>query len=262
MLSDSNTEMEANGNFRAAKKKKLYEDIVDQIQAQIDSGKLKSGDKLPSERELSEIFGVSRNTVREAIKSLEQNHTLKSVPGSGTFIFLKSSKHWIDLLAMSLFEETNTLLNVFEFRKMLEPQVARLAAENATSQEISELEEIIHKQEETLIAENYDSSLIISLDNKFHQIIAKASNNKVIFEVVKRINDLLSHSREEGFQSKLRIEMSIEGHRKIFEAIKTKNFELASVETHNHLSSVEQIVLTNLHPDNKSSDGNEGEGQD
>lgn len=249
MAPTEKSELKSKENFRVAKKKKLYEDIVDQIQSHIDSGKLKSGDKLPSERELSEIFRVSRNTVREAIKALEKNHTLKSVPGSGTFIFLRSGEHWIDLLANSLFEETNTVLEIFELRKILEPQVAKLAAENATSQDLLELDAIIKKQKEAFIAELYDATFLVKLDNNFHQVLAKASNNKVIFEVVKRINDLLSQCREESLQSKLRIKMSLQGHCKIFEAVKTKNPDLAFRETYDHLKSVEQVVFANRYPD-------------
>ena len=121
--------------LQAVAKTKLHEQIVNQVQVLIEKGRLKHGDQLPPERELASIFKVSRHTVREAIRILEQKKILKSRPGSGTFIILEDESSVVEFMARAIFREKNTLSEIFQFRELLEPQIAGLAAQNATKKE-------------------------------------------------------------------------------------------------------------------------------
>ena len=94
--------------LKAVTKTKLHEQIVNQIQALIDKGRLRHGDQLPPERELATIFKVSRHSVREAIRILEQKRILKSRPGSGTYIILEDASSVVDFLARAINQEKNT----------------------------------------------------------------------------------------------------------------------------------------------------------
>lgn len=137
-------------NLQAVAKTKLHEQIVEQVQLLIEKGRLKHGDQLPPGRELASIFKVSRHTVREAIRILEQKKILKSRPGSGTDIILEDESSVVELLARAIFREKNSLSEIFQFRELLKPQIAGLAAQNATQKDISVLEDILNRQKKEL----------------------------------------------------------------------------------------------------------------
>ena len=113
----------------------------------IEKGRLKRGDQLPTERELSETFKVSRATVREAIFSLETMKLVERRQGDGTYVIASSEEALVQPLATSLFHEKDDMIDIFSLRKIIEPEVAQLASENATPEEINELEEILKEQE-------------------------------------------------------------------------------------------------------------------
>ncbi|MBU1150080.1 MAG: GntR family transcriptional regulator, partial [Proteobacteria bacterium] len=123
---------------------------MQQVLVLIEEGKLKRGDHLPSERELTETFKVSRTTVREAIRTLESMKLLQSRQGNGTYVLASSEEALIQPLAAALFKEKDDIRDIFYIRKIIEPHVAELAAENATPQEIEEMERILRKQEECI----------------------------------------------------------------------------------------------------------------
>ncbi len=135
--------------LKPVEKKKAYEDIVQQIRTLIEEGKLKRNDHLPSERDLSETFRVSRTTVREAIRTLESMKLLQSRQGDGTYVLASSEESLIQPLAVALFNKKDDIRDIFYIRKIIEPHVAELAAENATPQEIAEMERILQQQEES-----------------------------------------------------------------------------------------------------------------
>jgi GntR family transcriptional repressor for pyruvate dehydrogenase complex len=225
--------------FRAVKKKKLYQEIMSQIQGLIKKEKLKVGDRLPPERDLAEIFNVSRHSVREAIRTLEQKNILKSLPGSGTFVVSRNGESIVDFLTEAVIQEKGKLAEIFEFRKMIEPQVAFLAAKNATIEEIAEMEKIIDQQK--MGGTNIKN--MIKLDETFHLTLARATKNGILQRIVEHINEIIRKCRDEGYQSELRWQKSTEGHSSILEEIKKRNPELALKLMTDHLNLIEEIVI-------------------
>ena len=134
--------------LKEVRKKRAYEDIVMQIHELIKKGRLKQNDQLPNEKELSETFKVSRSTVREAILSLETMRLVERRQGDGTYVIATSEEALVQPLASTLFGEKDDLIDIFFLRKIIEPEVAHIAAENATAEEIEELEKILREQEE------------------------------------------------------------------------------------------------------------------
>lgn len=226
--------------LQAVAKTKLHEQIVNQVQALIEKGRLKHGDQLPPERELASIFKVSRHTVREAIRILEQKKILRSRPGSGTFIILEDESSVVEFMARAIFREKNTLSEIFQFRELLEPQIAGLAARNATQKNISVLEDILEKQKQEL-GNTIESK---ELDEKFHLALAKATGNSVLFQVVELFGHILLKSRHEDSQSPYRNKLSIEGHNKILDAIKDADFRAANKLMAGHLDAIRELVLS------------------
>jgi GntR family transcriptional repressor for pyruvate dehydrogenase complex len=223
-------------NLQAVAKVKLHEQIVEQVQLLIEKGRLKHGDQLPPERELAGIFKVSRHTVREAIRILEQKNVLKSRPGSGTYIILEDETSVVEHLAKAIFKEKNTLAEIFQFRELLEPQIAGLAAKNATLKHISILEGILERQEKELGNPNLSKEL----DEKFHLALAQATGNSVLLQVSELFGHILLQSRHEQSQSPDRNKLSIQGHKQILDAIRVGDSTAANQLMADHLHAIQK----------------------
>ena len=139
--------------LKAVKKKRAYEGIVEQIRKLIEKGKLRRGDQLPVEKELSETFKVSRLTVREAILSLETMKLVDRRQGNGTYVIASSEEALVKPLAAALAQEKGSFLDVFAVREIIEPEIARLAVRNKTEAQVKELERILEAQEKELTGE-------------------------------------------------------------------------------------------------------------
>ena len=226
-------------NLKAARRNRLYEEIIAQIQDLIDSGNLKSGDQLPPERELAEIFKVSRNSVREAIRALEEKSILQSRPGDGTYVVIPEEKSLIEPLAAAIQTQKDKLQEIFQFRRLIEPQIAYLAAENASDDDIAGFRTILEEQERQIKrGEN-----AIEPDVQFHLSLAGSVKNSLLMRAVEILNDALRESRAEYVQSKTRQEISLSAHFKVLEAIEKRDPNLAWKEMNEHLVNTERIVF-------------------
>jgi GntR family transcriptional regulator, transcriptional repressor for pyruvate dehydrogenase complex len=228
--------------LKPVEKKKAYEDIVQQIRTLIEEGKLKRNDHLPSERDLSETFRVSRTTVREAIRTLESMKLLQSRQGDGTYVLASSEESLIQPLAASLFNEKDDIRDIFYIRKIIEPHVAELAAENATPQEIEELEKILQRQEESIGR----GEGIIETDSAFHNLMVKATANRVMERLIVVLMDLSMQAREKYLtedENDERVKRSLEGHYRILSAIKKGDGDAARKSMQQHIEEIEGIIF-------------------
>lgn len=241
---DKKQQFSAAANLKAVYKTKLYQQITSQIRDLIQEGKLKHGDQLPPERELAEIFRVSRHSVREAIRTLEEKKILKSRVGSGTYVILEDASSVVDFFARAIQREKGKLAEIFEFRRMIEPQIARLAAQNATPQQLEKLEEFVRLQRKS----SHELEKSIALDQAFHLTLALATGNEILLRIVERINDILAESRAKFVQSPARRHRSIDGHNKILEAVRRRDPDLAAETMHSHLLEIEAVCLPNVNP--------------
>lgn len=225
--------------LKAVKKKRVYEDIVQQIRNLIQKGKLKQGDQLPTERELVDTFKVSRASVREAIRYLESMKFVKSRQGDGTYVIASSEEALIQPLATALFLEKDSLMDIFTIRKFIEPQVAQLAAEKATPSDIKELEEILEEQAKDL----GDGLNFTKTDSEFHNLLTQIAKNRVLERLLFAILDLLAQTREKYLQVEGRAQKSLKGHQEILSAIKVRNPVVARQAMRRHLEEIERILF-------------------
>jgi GntR family transcriptional repressor for pyruvate dehydrogenase complex len=200
---------------------------------------LKRDDQLPTERELSETFRVSRATVREAIFSLETMKLVERRQGDGTYVIASSEEALVQPLATSLFHEKDDMIDIFSLRKIIEPEVAQLASENATPEEINELEEILKEQEK----EAANGKNPVQRDSEFHYSLARMARNRVLERLLFAVVDLLGKTREKYLQTEERKQKSIHGHYNILAAIKNGNGTAARQAMRRHLEDVEDIVF-------------------
>ncbi len=222
----------------SGRRKKIYEQIVDRLNELIRGGELKAGDRLPPERKLAELFQVSRNTVREAIKTLEEKGVVESRTGAGTYVAEKGGDEIVSAMAGALEAGRNRLGEVLELRRLLEPRIAALAAERITGEGIRRLEEILLLQEAAL----GEGKRQAELDDRFHLAVAEASGNSVLAGVFGNVREILGESRSEGLQSRARGERSVAAHREILSAVRRGQKGEAEEKMRDHLLNVEKSL--------------------
>lgn len=225
--------------LKAIKKTRIYEEVVSQIHDLIREGKFKSGDQLPSERELAETFKVSRTSVREALRALETKGLIVSRTGAGNFIAELPVESLVAPLAALLIEEKGALADIFEMRKLIEPHIAFLAAERAAKSDIDRMKSVLDKQREAVSR----GETGVEADAEFHFAIGRATQNQALEKLVSGLMDLLSHSREESLQTPGRSQASIESHSRIVSAIEKHDNEGARKAMLYHIEQVEENVF-------------------
>ncbi len=226
--------------FKPVKKTRVYEEIVVKVKHMIEKGRLHHGDQLPPERELAEVFSVSRSSVREALRSLETQGYLESRQGDGTYIARQPVESLVNPLATVIFSEKDGQMELFEMRRLIEPQLAYLAAERATPEEIIMLGKALELQEKAFAAGESGTEV----DKTFHYILAKAAKNKVILRIVDNIMDLLAESRDKYLQVEGRAEKSLARHREMLNAIRAGDKELAAQVMQEHLEDIELSLFS------------------
>lgn len=220
---------------RQVKRRRLYEDIVQQFHALIYQGALKPGDRLPAERELSEQFQVSRSSVREALRALELQGLVVSKRGSGTFISTGNLDAALALVAANLNGGTAALPDVFEMRHLMEPQIAALAAQRANLEDVTRLREILTEQQWQI-----DSGETgVAADTDFHFTLAAATHNSALVKVVSAIEDILQVSRDRSLQEPGRPQRSLASHSQILEMVERGDTAGARQAMNHHLTAVE-----------------------
>ena len=224
--------------LRAVKKKRIHEEIIDQIREELANGRLKPGDRLPSERELSTRFQVSRASVREAIRALESMDVVTIKTGEGTFVATGSEILFSPLVSIIL-QQKDVLLDIFEARKVIEPEIAALAARRASLEEIRQMEEMLEEQARQIA--RGESGL--EADTAFHSLLTQSTKNKVFLRLNDAIVDSLYETRERSLHVYGRPARSLAGHREILKAIRAKNPAQARHAMLHHLTAIEQNVL-------------------
>jgi len=238
--------------LRAVKTRRIHEEIVAQIREQLAEGLLKSGDQLPSERELSEKFQVSRASVREAIRALESLGLVKIKSGNGTYV-ASSLQTLLSPLVSVILQQKDVLLDIFEAREIIEPEMAALAAKRADPEEIDQMAAILEEQARQIA----DGGTGMEADSAFHSILAQAAKNKVILKLNDSIVDSLRETRERSLQTHGRPARSLAGHRKILDAIHAKNPAKARRAMLEHLRAIGRNVLK---PTGGEEEGGNGSG--
>jgi len=222
-------------DFKVIKRRRLYQDIVGQIQGSIREGVLKPGDRLPAERELAEQLQVSRSSLREAMRTMELQGLVASRPGAGTFIRQESLDALIAIMDSSMDKVKDSLKDIFEVRHLLEPHIAALAAERASPKDIRLMGEAIQDQEKQIA----QGETGVEGDTAFHFAMAQSIKNWALLIVISNIEDILSESRDLSLQSPGRPERSLDSHRQILERIIQRDVEGARAAMEYHISQVE-----------------------
>jgi GntR family transcriptional regulator, transcriptional repressor for pyruvate dehydrogenase complex len=227
-----------NSDFETVRRNKVYEDVARQIERLI-LKKLKPGDKLPSERELAEMLAVSRSSIRDAIRSLELVGMVEPRQGAGTIVREITADTLANPLTNAIKRKEEMVIELLDFRRIIEPPLAARAATHASPEDTTEMEEILARQDQKLRR----GESTIPEDSEFHYAIALASGNSVVLKVLDILMDMLRDTRERSLQIEGRPQKSLAGHRRILAAIKRHDAEGAKDAMRRHIEDVEEIVL-------------------
>lgn len=228
-------------SFQPIVTKKIYEEIVEQIKDMISRGELEPGQKLPSEREMSESMGVSRASVREALTALEALGILDIRPGEGTFVKQTNISEIFEPLALVLAVERTPGAQLMEVRRVLETESAALAAMRASEANLTKIGENLDKMKNASSIQQ-----AVEYDLKFHFAIAEATQNTILLRIMNTVADLMHHTfrsdREKLYASPNNGKQILSEHTAIYTAIKNRNPQKARDKMLEHINNIEKGI--------------------
>ena len=223
--------------FRSVKQEhKLYKTIVDQIQQKIISGELRPGERLPSERELADAFGVGRPTVREATKVLESKGLLEMRRGAGVFVSPAIQDALLESLNLLVQYNQCTPEMVYEVRRVQEVSMAGLAALRATENDLAAMREALKDMEATL--DDIDS--YNQADLLFHRAVAKATHNQMFIILTEFLLKGTASVIHLVTQTRNNTARGLREHQRVFQAIAAGDADSARQAMQDHLTVSQQ----------------------
>lgn len=221
-------------------RRRLYQQIADDIERQILEGILPVSTKLPGEYELAEQYGVSRNVIREALKRLKEHGLVTIRTGSGTYVSLPTMKPISQALERLLLHNFNefSVNQFYEVRRMLEPECARLAAERGTSVDIEKIIFAYEKME----ANQADGIIWSNADLDFHLAIAESAHNSLVITILKPLTDSFRKVIAAGYTDPVGVIAGLKAHRQILHSIENKKPADAKKSMLDHLFDSEKRI--------------------
>jgi GntR family transcriptional regulator, transcriptional repressor for pyruvate dehydrogenase complex len=219
----------------------LSEEILHRLKEMIKCGKFGYGDKLPVENRMAEIFGVSRTTVREALAVLEAEGWVTTRHGGGTYVKSVRGKNHIEPLTAMLGDGNTGLLELMELRRILEGEVAMLAASRATDEDIEEIRKALHEMAQDIL----NGKDTASSDFAFHCSVAKAAKNATILSVISSFHELyyrLIHTNRWHWAKPKDYDRILAEHEAVLRAIEKRQGASAKKHMGEHLENTYRLI--------------------
>ena len=224
---------------RIPNERRLSLEVANRIKDLIRMEKLRPGDKLPNEMRLAELFGVSRPTVREAVKSLVSQNIIEIQRGKGTFV-TQTPGIASDPLGLDFLTDEDLHLYLIEVRLLVEPGVARLAAERGTTADIDRIADYLHEMER--IVDRHEVGMGTELE--FHRSIAEATENPVIMRLVPIIMDSIVKTYRDAPRTSEDHRQALLEHTEVFNAINGRDRDGAYQAMERHLQNSYRRTLS------------------
>ncbi len=233
--------METPASYQPLERRKVYEQIAEQLLAQVGSGRLKPGDALPPERELTESFGVGRSSIREALRMLESQGVITDASG-GAFVVAAAGNPLNSSLRLLLeLDERTGMHDVYELRRILECEAAALAAERRTDEHLEAMDAAVAEMDAAL-TEGGRGDRFIDADLRFHLAVAEATGNRLVLHSMQAVRDVVRRALLTIVRIPRSPERAVVEHRAIREAIAAGDPDRARQEMRAHLVRVETDV--------------------
>ncbi len=224
------------------------EEVVMRLQEMIQRGELQHGDRLPPERDLAKILSVSRPTLRAGIRSLAAVGVLHSKQGAGTFVVEAEKSPTLDSSSLRMLAALHgfTSAEMFEARITLEMSIAGLAAERATSEQMTLMSEEIAGMFATLD----EPEQFLIHDMNFHQTVAAASGNRILTSLMNMVAKILFEARSKTVKRVTDLKESAEMHRRIYRAVRERSPEAARTTMRDHLLLAQKAQMQEVKDEN------------
>ncbi|MDJ0376089.1 FCD domain-containing protein [Cryobacterium sp. PH31-L1] len=217
-------------------KPRLYEQLVAQLLAYIESAHLGPGDLLPAERDLAERLGVSRATLAQALVALEVLGVIDVKHGTGAVLVYRPS---VATVISGLREHRNRLPEIVEARTTLEVKLAELAADRRTDADLLAIEDALRAMAEEIAVGDRGAHG----DELFHQAVTAAAHSPVLAQLMTFIAEMILETRLESLAQPGRPEQSLASHRTITEAIRAQDAAAATAAMLSHIELVSDVAL-------------------
>jgi GntR family transcriptional regulator, transcriptional repressor for pyruvate dehydrogenase complex len=215
----------------------VTDDAIVRIKQMLLSGELKPGDRLPPEKELAETLGLSRNSLREAVKALELIRVLDVRRGDGTYVTSLEPRLLLEAMTFVVdLHQDASVLDLFAVRRILEPAAAAIAARKATPEDLRRLEETLAEVRATTTVED-----LVAHDLKFHGLLCRLSGNPYLSSLLESLSGSTLRARVwRGLTEENAVERTLAEHRAIVIAMAAGDAELVRSCVTVHISGVER----------------------
>lgn len=233
--------MEEKAPFERIHGERLSDAVVEQITARISNGGFSVGERLPSERDLMEQFGVSRASVREALRTLEAQGVLEVRQGLGTFVVTFPTRDSSNFVLVAwLRQNQHRLMEILEVREAIEAKAAYLAAERRTEQDLERMDANLSEMDKFVADGRIEEATMA--DRRFHRLLTEASNNDLLVTLADTLGETLHELRYSTLNMPGRAQMAITEHRPIVEALRSGDPGLAQSAVLAHLGSAKKYI--------------------
>ncbi len=214
----------------------VTDEAITKIKDMIISGELSAGDRLPPEKELSEKLGLSRSSLREAVKALEIIRVLDVRRGDGTYVTSLEPKLLTEAMTFIVdLHQDESILDIFEVRRILEPAAAAMAAGRITAEQITALRATMENIDDSTSIEH-----LVEHDLVFHRLITAAAQNSYLASVLDALSSSTVRARIwRGLTQEKAVDRTLSEHASIIEALERGDAELAKSLLTVHISGVE-----------------------
>jgi GntR family transcriptional repressor for pyruvate dehydrogenase complex len=215
----------------------VTDEAIVKIKGMILSGELAPGSRLPPEKEFSERLGLSRSSLREAVKALEVIRVLDVRRGDGTYVTSLEPKLLLEAISFVIdLHDDSSILEIFAVRRILEPAAAGIAAMRITDEQAAHLRRLVESIEETASIEN-----LVVHDLEFHRAIADATSNAYLAGLIDNLSSDTVRARVwRGVTQENVVARTLAEHLAIVDALTNHDAQLADALTVTHISGVEQ----------------------
>ena len=226
--------------FTAVKRSSIWLSVAKQIRDQIENGVLAEGDRLPSERDLCQRFGISRISLREALRALEREGYLEVQAGRGAYI---RSTRQRDQQVLENWVEANddNVEKVLELRMLFEPNVAALVARKATPDALRRLQATVDE----LTNELGDPARAIEADASFHRVLGESTDNPLVESLVHFVMNATGAERRLTLMTREGVKQALKGHARILERIAAHDSDGAFSAMRKHLEDAVKYAAKN-----------------
>lgn len=228
--------------FAEIQQKTITQQIIRQIHTAIIAGKLAPGDKLPSENDMIKQFGISKQTLRESLRALEHMGLIQTRKGMGGGSFVVEVDANITKLGLLnyFYFKTLSIKDLSVVRKLVEPYSTRIAARNMSNDDILALKRLNASAKRHLKANDYDAAVADEI--AFHIKIVEQTKNALLVLLMEFIEDVLVDYKKVFNIGIDYLEIVLEAHERIYQAIKDRDETLASEEMLNHIMELEETL--------------------